>query len=474
MDLEKEIRNGESETVEFKKSTALLTKVGETLCGFLNHRGGRVFVGVSAEGKIIGQHVSDHTIQEIAELLKKFEPPVSVDVERIPVPDGKEVLLFSAFARKTDMPYVFAGRPYLRVGTTTSVMPQHTYQKLLLDRDYAVHRWENQVAEGYRIEDLDTEEIVRTVRAAASTGRLSEFQGENVILVLERLGLLKDQKLLNAAVVLFGKKFLPDFPQCQLRMARFQGTDKSEFFDQNQVTGNAFFLLEQAMAFVRKHLPVAGKILPGVLERKDEPLFPFAALREALVNAFCHRSYSSPGGVIGLAIFDDRLEIQNDGTLPTGITSFDLKKEHASHQRNPLISGTFYLRGLVERWGRGTQKIVSLCVKAGHPEPEFFEQTTLFVARFLSNAHIGANRIYDNLKVRHQIILRSLAAASPQGLSFKEIKERITESLADRTLRDEFQYLKKRGIIDVVGRGRSAKWSLVLEDDQTNKAENKT
>ena len=126
--------------------------------------------------------------------------------------------------------------------------------------------------------------------------------------------------------------------------------------DQNQLVGNAFYLLEEAMLFLRRHLPVAGKILSGVLERKDEPLFPFEALREALVNALCHRIYSYPGGAVSIAIFDDHMEIWNDGNLPFGLTPADLKKDHMSHQRNPLIASIFYNRGLIEKWGRGNTK----------------------------------------------------------------------------------------------------------------------
>lgn len=52
---------GESDTIEFKKSTGLLTRAGETLCAFLNGRGGRVFIGITPEGQIVGQQVSDNT-----------------------------------------------------------------------------------------------------------------------------------------------------------------------------------------------------------------------------------------------------------------------------------------------------------------------------------------------------------------------------------------------------------------------------
>ena len=84
-------------------------------------------------------------------------------------------------------------------------------------------------------------------------------------------------------MVRFGTHFLPDYPQCHLRMARFKGTDKAAFLDNRQMHGHAFRLLDEAMLFLQRHLPVAGCIQPGLLERVDEPLFPLDALREALV-----------------------------------------------------------------------------------------------------------------------------------------------------------------------------------------------
>ena len=205
-------------------------------------------------------------------------------------------------------------------------MPLARFQTLLLERAHSRRRWENETAAGYAQDDLDDEEVSRTVRAGIESGRLRESSSTDIDDVLERLGLRKEGALLNAAVVLFGTRLLPEYTQCQLRMARFRGVDKSEFLDQRQLDGHAFHLLDEAMFFLRRHLPVAGRVQPGLFERKDEPLFPVEALREALVNAFCHRDYSRPGGAVSLGIYDDRLEIWSDGTLPFGIVLEDLKR----------------------------------------------------------------------------------------------------------------------------------------------------
>jgi len=205
-------------------------------------------------------------------------------------------------------------------------MPQERYQQLLLARAHSRRRWENAPATGIHVVNLDREEILRTVRTGISVGRLPESTGADPADILDRLGLRANGQLLNAAIVLFGTQFLADYPQCQLRMARFRGTDKTEFLDNRQIQGHGFQLLDEAMLFLQRHLPVAGRIQSGLFERVDEPLFPPTALREALVNAVCHRDYAHPGGAISLGIYDDRLEIWSDGTLPFGLSVDDLKR----------------------------------------------------------------------------------------------------------------------------------------------------
>ena len=346
--------------VEFKKSTAQLSRAGETLCAFLNGRGGRVLIGVTPASKVVGQQVGDSTLCDVAAMLQCLDPPANVEIQRVALENGREVLVLCAPPSRDNGPFTFAGRPYRRLGSTTSVMPQEEYQRLLLERGHSWRRWENGPAEGVEIDDLDQEEILRTVRLGIEAGRLPEATGTDLAEILDRLKLRRKGRLLDAAVVLFGKDPMTDYPQCHLRLARFKGIDRSEFLDNRQVYGNAFRLLEEGMAFLLRHLPIAGRFEPGRIERIDEPLFPVAALREAFVNALCHRDYAITGGCVSAAIFDDRLEIWSDGTLPFGLKVEDLKRPHKSLPRNPLITGVFYRRGLVEEWGRGTQMIVDL------------------------------------------------------------------------------------------------------------------
>ncbi|HKS75944.1 MAG TPA: ATP-binding protein [Terriglobales bacterium] len=132
------VRRGESDTLEFKKTTGQLSRAAETICAFLNGHGGIVVFGVTPDKEIVGQTVSDSTLQDVAQCLKRFEPPAPVQLQRIALPDSAhELLVLRSDASHEIRPFTIDGRPYERVGSTTSVMPQEKYQRLLLDHHNA-------------------------------------------------------------------------------------------------------------------------------------------------------------------------------------------------------------------------------------------------------------------------------------------------------------------------------------------------
>ena len=192
------------------------------------------------------------------------------------------------------------------------------------------------------------------------------------------------------------------------------------------------------------------------------------------VGAPPSRDVRSPETYAGYARaenYDDRLEIWSDGTLPFGLSVDDLKRDHLSRPRNPLIAEVFYRRGLVERWGRGTQKIVELCVQAGHPQPEFIEQAGAVGVRFLPSGYIAPHRVAHDLTKRQREILQALAGR--QEVSFGDLRARVAPMVAVRTFRDDLLHLKRLGMIGLRGRGRGASWFLTAGADAMgrNKAE---
>ncbi|MBX9584010.1 MAG: putative DNA binding domain-containing protein [Gemmataceae bacterium] len=454
-DLEAEVAKGESDTLEFKKTTAEREAAMRTLCGMLNGSGGRVLIGVTEAGKIRGQDVSDATLKDMAQVLAQFDPAAPFRQQWVLLPDGKRVLVIEADASPV-APHTYNGRPYRRLNSTTSVLPQAEYQRRLLERDHATRRWETLPAAGSPV--LDMPEVRRMLSDAVAAGRL-ETPITDPRQALEKLGLVNAQRTTQAAVVAFAVEPFPDYPQCALRLARFRGVTKAEFLDQQQLTGHAFKLLREADLFLRRHLPVAGRFEPGVMERKDEPLFPPLALREALVNALAHRDYSIPGGAVSVAVYDDRVEITSTGTLPFGLTVSDLVRDHVSKPRNPLLAEVFFRRGLIEKWGRGTQRIIDLCVAAGHPPPEFEERAGDVTVRFIPSGYVPPHRIEHDLTDRQRRILHALRDGRPHRAD--AIRAGVDPNIPDRTLRNDLTLLKSWGLIQTSGRGAGARWSLV-------------
>lgn len=255
-----------------------------------------------------------------------------------------------------------------------------------------------------------------------------------------------------------------------MRLARFAGTNRDEFLDNKQITGNAFKLLEEAFHFINRHLPIAStfdesNFAVGNLERTDTPALPPEALREALVNAIAHRDYSFHGGAISLAIYDDRVEIWSDGNLPRGVSVAELESRHASKPRNELIAGVLYRRNMIEEWGRGTLKIIDLCVDAELPKPVFIENDYTFCVELefknpLSIPSQSQDKRHKKTTRRQLVILQILA--DHDALSLKDISKILSASASERVLRYDLYDLKRQGKIDTIGHGRGSKWYLVI------------
>lgn len=457
-ELEVLVRLGESEILELKRTTGQRTEAAKTVCAMLNHRGGRVLFGVTADKKILRQQVSERTIEEVSDELRHIDPPAFPSIERIPLPSGTEVLLLTVNGGRS-RPYTLGGKAYLRSGNTNRVLSQDECNTLLLERLHGERRWENEDAPGFSVEDLDEAEIVFSVEEAIRRGRLDDPGTREPSHLLRGLGLMRDGSLLKAGVALFGRSdpLQSTYPQCLLRIARFRGTDRSEFTDNRQFRGNIFELLKISERFLREALPVAGRVVPGLLARIDEPLYPPSALREALANAFCHRDYAGGGGSVGVAIYDDRLEITSTGTLHFGLTPAALFTQHESLPWNPLIAGVLYRRGIIESWGRGTLKMAELTEMAGLPRPEIEALAGAVVVRFRSGRFAAPSHVSRQLTRRQQEILQLLASEA-SGLSLGRMRSNLSPSPREWELKDDLNFLRQLGLVVTRGHARGARW----------------
>ena len=228
--------SGESERLEFKETTRKRREAAMTVCAFLNQAGGEVLFGVAPSGVVAGQQVSERTIEELSAELRQINPPAFPSVERVPAGGGREVIVVRT-GQGASRPYSYRGTAYRRVGNTTLAMSADEYNRMLFERMHSEQRWENQPLVGWSVADLDVEEIRRTVAEAVRRGRLEEPVSGEPSDLLRGLGLLRDEVLLRAAAVLFGRTERLEFemPQCLVRVARFRGTDRMEFPRQSPV-----------------------------------------------------------------------------------------------------------------------------------------------------------------------------------------------------------------------------------------------
>ena len=457
-ELQSAVVAGESETIEFKASTGQRTEAMKTLCAMANSRGGMVLFGVAPDGALRGQQVAAGTLEDIAHELQRFEPPVAADIDTVTLAESNAKVL-AVHVPGVGGPYSYDGRAYQRTAATTKVMPRDSYERLLAERRHSAYRWEVQPAVGLGHGDLDTGELVRTVEEGIRRGRLDDPGTRDPRDLLVGLQLVREGRVLNAAVALFGKadRLSINYPQCILRMARFRGVDKTEFIDNRQVNGNAFGLLVQAQRFLRDHLPVAGRVIPGLFEREDDPMYPVEALREALANAFCHRDYSTAGGSVSLAVYDDRLEIGSTGPLPFSQRVEDLWQPHASRPWNPLIARTFFLRGVIESWGRGTLKMAELNQRAGLAPPEIEAERDEVIVRFRPARGLQAVVKGAALSPLQEELLQLLGSQKPMPIT--DITAALAGNEAPRTIRENLAKLREAGLVKQTGRGKSTRWT---------------
>ncbi len=448
---------GESETLEFKKTTGERREAAKTMCAMLNTRGGRVAFGITKEGSVVGQQVSDHTLENISAEIQRIDPPTYPTIDRIPMGEGRQVIVASV-NQGSMRPHTYKNIAYRRVGNTNLRMSNDQYNQMLFERLHSEQRWENQPTSGWSVDDLNTAEIIRTVEESVRRGRAEDPGTRDPWQLLQGLGLVKDSSLLRAAAVLFGAtdRVEAEMPQCLLRVARFRGIDRTEFADNRQFHGNAFSLLVQAERFLRESLPVAGRIAPNLFERVDDPLYPPVALREALANAFCHRDYSIGGGSVALGVYDDRLEVTSSGTLHFGLTADQLFAPHESLPWNPLIARVFYRRGFIEQWGRGTLKMMELTTSAGLPPPQIEDTAGSVIVRFRPSQYVPPQRVGRDLTEQQREILSLL---DQRSLALSEVCSLLGAETIKRQVRENLATLRALGLVVGTGHGRGARWS---------------
>jgi len=439
--------NNEGVDVEFKETTGQLNRGMETLCGMINGRGGIVVFGVNNKGKIIGQEISDKTTREIGDALGRFDPAIDIQPQYIQLEDSnKYLIVFCSNGMDSDKPYMWDGKPFQRHDSVTTIMPRERFLRLHEEQTGLTYKWERKVNSNLTINSLNDDLIRRVIDGSIRRGRLSEeAKNDSTPTILNRLNLLQNGAVRNSAAILFGKD-LTDYPQALLRLARFKSVDKKEFIDNKQIFGNIFELASDAMDFFFKHLSLSGSTHKR-MEREDELEIPYDALREAVVNALCHRAWQQEASSIGIAIYDDRVEIENAGRFPASLSPQRLTAEEISKNNNtslppnPDIANVMFIGGLIEHWGRGLSMMNKECENAGLPKPQIIDNGFMVKVVFARPKNGMRTPLEEQLKNSRRTVEEQLQSISP---SLKRLINAIGEDwITGQELRDKMGYKSK-------------------------------
>lgn len=278
--------------------------------------------------------------------------------------DGKEYIVINV------PPYPIGisckGIYYYRSGSTRQILTGPALESFLMRKRGVT--WDNLPLPAFTLKDVDDSIVDRFKELAAKKGRIDlGVLDEPKDILMEKLHLMNGSYLTNAAMLLFSKD--PEKWQlgAYVKIGFFE--TNADLLYQDEIHGS---LLEQVDKIVElvylKYMK--AKITYEGMQRIERYFVPEDALREALLNALCHKQYQS-GVPIQISVYDDRLYIANCGCLPENWTLADLMGKHASVPYNPNIAHVFYLAGFIEIWGRGIEKICSACESDGVPHPVY-------------------------------------------------------------------------------------------------------
>ena len=338
----------------------------QTIGAFANTRGGTVLIGVTDQGRAVGCSISDETLREWANRIgQNSEPRIIPDLYRADL-DGQVIVVIEV-QQYPIRPIAVRGRYYRRIDRSNVIVTVGEIADLHLQARGT--SWDLQPAFGASFADLDQTAIREYVRRANEVGRRRVRDHETIEEVLEKLSLAVNGAPTWGAVLLFGESPQRLLPQASIHCGVFRGGQ--EILDDLMIAGRLPDQVEDAMEFIRRNTRVRFE-MTGDATRSQTWEYPLIALREAVVNAICHREYTIPSHV-EVRIHEDRLEIWSPGRLPHGIRLQDLLHSHSSVLRNLGISTVLYDLELVERWGSGIQRMREACEEARVPPPAFSE-----------------------------------------------------------------------------------------------------
>jgi len=290
------INQGESETLEFKRSFSLRDEIGVAISAFSNAKGGAVLVGVIDGGEFCGVDIGANTIENEAGYIKRHTDPQIYPSIKIHEIENKTIIAIE-MDESSAKPVFFKNHAYKRVGKTNQRISSAEIRKLALEEKPRLN-WDELGCEEASLECID-EETFRWFLSEGMKQRALNISDDSPLDgALTRLKLLKNGRLTNAALLLFSKE--PMFLQSVVKCIRFSGNEPVKpYIDFQTLEGNVFELIDKAEEFILRNIRMAAWLVPGAIQRMEKHEYPPDAIREAIVNAVAHRDYGSVSKIQG-------------------------------------------------------------------------------------------------------------------------------------------------------------------------------
>lgn len=420
-------------------------ELAETLIAMANADGGTILVGLDPSGR-----VSDSPPEDVEALLGRAQalcrPPISAGWRTLDLPGGQAVAI--TVSRSAQPHRTTDGRVLVRSGARNRLLSPAEAQQMEAAR--GALSFEERPVPGATLDDLDPDVIAEfAAKRAERAPRGEHLEGEELLIEAGALGL--DRVPTVAGVLLFGRRPQRFVEQSGLVFVRFSGLDPRGpgglpgYGRREEITGPLARVIERAWRVVWEEMRHEA-IIPG-LTREERPEYPPFAVREALVNAVCHRDYSIRGLRVEIRMFDDRLEVTSPGGLPGHITLDNIVEEHYS--RNPRIVRGLYHWGYIEELGLGVDRMIEEMVRSGHPAPEFVSKPHSFSV-VLRNARERATvaQWSGNLNARQLQALRYVE--EHKRITNREYRE-LCPDVSPETIRLDLADLVERGVLLRIG-----------------------
>ena len=249
---QKIIGAAESTTIEWKKSLSVFHEIMETISAFSNTEGGKILVGVSDDGDVLGVQIGKGTIEDLVNKIGQHTDPKvfpKISVKKI---GGKDVILIDV-KESRDHLVLADGLPYKRVGRTSPRMSKDEYERLILEKHKDKVQFDMMVCRGATLKDIDPVRVQWFMDKAKEEKRLDVPEKVSIKEALEYLKVVVDGKPTNTGILLFGKDPQKFIVQSTIRAGRIKGTEGHDFLDMRVLEGTIPELRDAALRYIAEH-----------------------------------------------------------------------------------------------------------------------------------------------------------------------------------------------------------------------------